>query len=173
MKLKDVFSPILFIVLGIAFLSVSLWLLLSKSENVNAIKAKYKLGGMILSLSFFTTACNPPIVTCYDPLPPSNTVFSSQLFNGGLLSGDTIFMQIFDPTYSYFSYNFTDSMKTNELQKGLIQKSADSIHYIVPITYSQSYNGLVYVNIYGESTNEAKMKELVFTGTFQLNEVQN
>ena len=64
---------ILFVALGIAFLAVSLWLILSGGRSARATRLKYRLGGAILSLMALTsTACDggPFMQTCYDPAPP-------------------------------------------------------------------------------------------------------
>ena len=173
MKLKDLFSPVFFIVLGLAFLAVSVWVWLGKGENAKAIKTKYKLGGMILSLSFFTTSCVPPIVTCYEPAMPPNSVYSQQLYNDTLVPGDTVFLQISDPTYKNYSYTFSDSIRSKNLQQGLLTFSQDSIRYIIPINKSVKYTGKVFVDIYGEPTDVITKKDLIFTGVFQLNEIEN
>ena len=67
----------LYIGLGAAFLAVSLWVFLSGGKNAKALRAKYKLGGMMLSawamLSAASCAGPGPIVSCYEPAePPRN-----------------------------------------------------------------------------------------------------
>lgn len=65
----------IYIAIGAAFLIVSLWVMLSSGKNAKAIRAKYKLGGMLLTTWAMLSACtcNGPgvgTVTCYDPMPP-------------------------------------------------------------------------------------------------------
>lgn len=66
---------ILFIALGTAFLAVSLWVFLSGGKNAKAINAKYRVGGMMLSVwaLLSSSTCsnpNPMLVTCYDTPNP-------------------------------------------------------------------------------------------------------
>lgn len=88
MRIKAFF---IYIGLGIAFLAVSLWVFLSGGKNARAIRAKYKLGGMMLTTWAMVSAasCNgpgpfvtcydtaepdPPEVMCYEPMAPENEV---------------------------------------------------------------------------------------------------
>ena len=65
---------IIYIVVGAAFLGVSLWVLLSNGKSAKAIRYKYKLGGIMLTawsmLTFASCEGPGPFVTCYDPVPP-------------------------------------------------------------------------------------------------------
>ena len=61
--------------LGIAFLAVSLWVLLSGGRSAKAIRAKYRLGGAMLTVWAMLSAsmCQNgpgPFITCYDPAMP-------------------------------------------------------------------------------------------------------
>lgn len=86
---------ILIIALGVAFVGVSLWLILSGGRSRRATRLKYRIGGAILSLVALTsTACNGPgfMVSCYDPAPPrenlhfwADGVANSQLRNGDIV----------------------------------------------------------------------------------------
>lgn len=71
MRIKAFF---LYIGLGAAFLAVSLWVFLSGGKNAKAIRAKYKLGGMMLTtwamVSASTCTGPGPFVTCYEPAEP-------------------------------------------------------------------------------------------------------
>ncbi len=62
-----------YILAGVAFAGVSLWVFLSKGRSAKAVAAKYKLGGIMLTaLSFLSAAScgNTPTVTCYEPATP-------------------------------------------------------------------------------------------------------
>ena len=60
---------------GAAFLAVSLWVWLSKGKNAKAVKTKFRLGGVLLTLisTISIGSCGgSPVVTCYDtPIPDS------------------------------------------------------------------------------------------------------
>ena len=65
----------IYVGVGIAFLAVSLWVILTAGKNAKAVGAKYKLGGMLIATWAMLSACtcNGPgvgTVTCYDPAPP-------------------------------------------------------------------------------------------------------
>lgn len=63
----------LFIVLGVAFVAVSLWYLLSAGRSKRATRLKYRLGGALLSIMAITsTSCGGIISSCYDPAPPES-----------------------------------------------------------------------------------------------------
>lgn len=71
MKVKFAF---VYIAAGIAFLAVSLWLFLSGGKSAKATRAKYRLGGIMLTawsmLSAASCTGGPPMVTCYEPAAP-------------------------------------------------------------------------------------------------------
>ena len=63
----------LFIVLGVAFVAVSLWYLLSAGRSKRATRLKYRLGGALLSIMAITsTGCGGIITSCYDPAFPES-----------------------------------------------------------------------------------------------------
>ena len=105
MKTKALF---VYIALGIAFAAVSLWVFLSKGKNAKAIRTKYKLGGAMIAAWAILSAANcqgpGPMVTCYEPVPPSNDVSLSlkdpedKVIN----NGDILQIQIYEPTYDCY-----------------------------------------------------------------------
>ena len=64
----------IYLLAGAAFLGVSLWVFLSSGRSAKAIRAKYKLGGVMLTAwtMFSSAACEgvTPQVTCYEPVDP-------------------------------------------------------------------------------------------------------
>ena len=64
---------IIYIVVGLAFVGVSLWVFLSNGRSAKAIRYKYRLGGIMLTawsmLTFASCEGPGPFVTCYDPAP--------------------------------------------------------------------------------------------------------
>lgn len=67
----------IYIAAGVAFLGFSLWVFLSKGKNAKAIRAKYKMGGIMLTASsmLMASACQcSPTVTCYEPMDPNERV---------------------------------------------------------------------------------------------------
>lgn len=93
-------KTILLIGLGVAFVAVSAWVFCSGGRSARAVRAKFRLGGAILTLVGMTTltgcitSCyDPADPTCYDPAPPTPTnqisawqgVYSSSLRNGDVV----------------------------------------------------------------------------------------
>ena len=66
---------LIYVFVGIAFLAVSAWVFFSRGKNAKAIRAKYKLGGiMLMCMAMLSVAScgeilNPGEVMCYDPVP--------------------------------------------------------------------------------------------------------
>jgi hypothetical protein len=173
MKIKDFFSPLFFVVLGVAFLAVSLWVWLGKGSNSKAIKAKYKLGGMILSLSFFATTSCGPVITCYDPVP-EEYVYIEKNMEDSTYSGDTLFVSIMSFSYPSFSYSLSDSTSTKVLQEGMLtnrNNSSSKFNFI--IDKGLQYTGRVKIEIFGEQTAEVKKTNLIHTGIFMLYATKN
>lgn len=113
----------LLVALGVAFVGASLWLILSGGRSRRATRLKYRLGGAILSLVALTsTACDGPgpMVSCYDPAPPSfyvqsadlNYVTATEVRNGDGLYFD---YQMYSENYKILRLVITD-MDGNELQ---------------------------------------------------------
>ena len=74
---KSFIEPVILIRLGIAFVFISLLVLLTKGKP-SLIKKKLLLGGLIISL--MSIAVNAPArASCYEPPPPVNS-----LYTGGL-----------------------------------------------------------------------------------------
>lgn len=59
--------------IGLAFLAASLWVWLSNGKSAKAVKAKFRLGGALLTLTGMMTLAGcgdaAPTVMCYDPTP--------------------------------------------------------------------------------------------------------
>lgn len=86
---------ILLIGLGIAFLCVSAWVALSRGRNAKAVRAKFRLGGAILTLVSLTSlaSCNPDggdMMTCYDPAPPIVNNIGIDIKSTTLRNGDIV-----------------------------------------------------------------------------------
>lgn len=173
MKAKDFFSPLFFVVLGIAFLAVSLWVWLGKGSNAKAIKAKYKLGGMILSLSFFTTTGCGPVITCYDPVP-ENFVYIQKNIEDSIFLGDTILVSIMSYGYPNFSYSLSDSASTKVFQEGMLTNTNNSTTvFSFFINKDLQQTGKVRFDVFGEQSAEVKKTKLIHTEFFMLYATKN
>ena len=73
--------------IGTAFLAVSLWVWLSNGKSAKAVRAKFRLGGVLLSLTSALTlgSCGSrPVITCYDT-PNMNEVLIECDRTGGCI----------------------------------------------------------------------------------------
>ena len=93
--------------LGIAFVGASLWVVLSGGRSAKAIRAKFRLGGAILTIVSFTSLASCEnggfMVSCYDPAPPPHNTLTTEAGKGAVYSnGDKISI--------YCDFAFADSV---------------------------------------------------------------
>ena len=87
---------ILIVALSVAFVAVSLWLILSGGRSKRATNLKYRLGGMLIGLTALaSTACEGGggfMQTCYDPVLPLENVhyWNTGVANSELRNGDVV-----------------------------------------------------------------------------------
>lgn len=87
---------ILIVALSVAFVAVSLWLILSGGRSKRATNLKYRLGGMLIGLTALaSTACEGGggfMQTCYDPVPPveNDHFWDTAVANSELRNGDVV-----------------------------------------------------------------------------------
>ena len=116
---------IMFAGIGAAFIGISLWVFLSKGRNARAIRAKYKLGGALLTIwaMFSAATCGPRIrgvvePLCYDMPMPVNEVSFGVKENGSFADGDVLKININNAVCSKYSWKITDKDREKVLQKG-------------------------------------------------------
>lgn len=103
--------------LAVAFAAVSLWVILSRGKNAKAVRTKFRLGGLMLTIMglMASSGCNRIVscyepVMCYDPVPPENTVNIWPGDNSEEVStGDEIHIHIIYPTCESYSYRIVGS----------------------------------------------------------------
>ena len=109
---------LIYLAAGVAFLAVSLWLILSGGKSAKATRAKFRLGGIMLTAWSMISAAScvgVPTVTCYEPaVPPEVTCYDvameSDIFTvtvkdyGGnkLKPGDTMVFKIQYPGNGFY-----------------------------------------------------------------------
>ena len=96
-------KTLLVIGLGIAFLAVSLWVWLSNGKSAKAVKAKFRLGGALLTLTGMMAigGCKGSLVSCYDPAPQNVVYIEREVSSDtpqSVRNGDLINIEV-----SYFS----------------------------------------------------------------------
>ena len=130
----------IYVLAGAAFLGVSLWVFLSKGKNARALRAKYKLGGMMLTAwtMFSSAACEgvTPQVTCYEPVEPEilcyDVPMETDVFRVSvkgkdgyeITAGETLLVTIETPTFKEYECRI-HAGKTSE--DSVIQKAVLTI----------------------------------------------
>jgi len=141
-------------------LIISALLYFNKGNSRKLITVKLKLGAIILSLSWFTSACEPT-QTCYLPaqiLPPVNFVNGSDTLNLSL--NDTLKLIVATPNYQYYSFRIVDSLFIIR-QDGLCLQKPDSVYkgginLFIPVDSIIIKPGKYGLEIYGEPFTNLK-----------------
>lgn len=145
-------KTLLIIGLGTAFLAVSLWVWLSNGKNARAIKAKFRLGGALLTLTGIMTVGSCNVVTsCYDPAP-SNMVYiereGAYVEAQNVKNGDQISIKA-----SYFSaYGIkvviAKDVDSSEVLQSEIYKITDSNADVKHFVNVADYVGEAHLRVY-------------------------
>lgn len=97
--MKRTFALIGLAFLGVAFAVVSLWVMLSGGRSARAVRTKFRLGGIMLTLTTMISlsACGSGAgdeygVSCYDPAPPpeNDHRWNKDVANSELRNGDKV-----------------------------------------------------------------------------------
>lgn len=141
MKVKYV---VIYAALAVAFVAVSLWVILSGGKSARAVRAKFRLGGLMLTISSMLTlpGCSVFQPTCYDAVQEERVTFSGQK---EVSVGDVISFSVADQTYGSYSYEIID-VQGNILQRGPIQLNEGLGKVVIEET---SYRGTISLTIFG------------------------
>lgn len=96
---------LLIVAISLLFAGASVWVWLSRGESAKAVRAKFRLGGALLTLlglmttTSCKTSCYDPVVSCYDPAPPIEQGVVpqpeiSQQSSYEVRNGDTISLEV-------------------------------------------------------------------------------
>lgn len=158
---------LIYVLVGIAFLAVSAWVYFTRGKNAKAIRAKYKLGGIMLTcLAMLSVAScgeifDPGEVTCYDPVIEEfgqniismTIVDANASTQNGKVSQTAIFtVRIQAPTYE--KYVFRIVMKNadeTELQRTVLKIEDPTVDSVFEIRLSEdlTYKGEAIVKVQG------------------------
>ena len=155
---------IIYAVVGAAFLAVSLWVFLSGGKNAKAIRAKYRLGGIVLMawsmLSVASCENGPFEVTCYDPIPVDYVSYESKnhddKYRCVLSPGDVLEVEIMFPAYGKYRIVISkydgeyvgDALQTEEIS---VQLNKTYQHNLVYTPSDTEYSGLAELTVLGIS----------------------
>jgi hypothetical protein len=140
---------------GIAFAAVSLWVWLSRGKSASAVRAKYRLGGILLSLSVAATTLTS-CVSCYSPVAEPMNIITPKFdtSNAVYYSGDVLeFYE--DTAYSHFKYVIT-SDKGDILYTG----RAFGHHNIEVALAVGDYVGPITITFFGANGYTEEFKQI-------------
>ena len=154
---------LIYVFVGIAFLAVSAWVFFSRGKNAKAIRAKYKLGGiMLMCMAMLSTAScgevfNPQIM-CYDPVPEYTFAVTTEQHDAdwqySLSPGAVLTVDVdcrFYEKYGIVIRQFID-MKAGEILQTASFESDGKNQFRYQLLYDpadKAYTGIAQVDIYG------------------------
>ena len=158
--------------LAVAFAAVSLWVILSRGKNAKAVRTKFRLGGLMLTIMglMASSGCNRLVscyepVMCYDAAPPENTVHVwTKDTDETVSAGDEILIGVYCPTCQSYSYRIVSSepslmlMEDNDpvIQEGSL--SLDENGEATIVIEETEYSGDIWVCVLGkDSDTDASM----------------
>lgn len=154
MKIK--FS-ILYILVGAAFLAASAWVFLSRGRSAKAVRAKFRLGGMLLTITTMLGAASchgpGPFVTCYDVVAEVPVEVTVSGANNTVKAGDVITLTLQRDSFSSYSYEIGSLGEVQQvLQKGEVKFDEKGIATIK--LEATPFTGKAYLKIFGEEQGE-------------------
>jgi hypothetical protein len=170
MKIRDYFFPMIIIPLGLSFLAISFFLWMKGGKDKYLIKAKIRIGAMMLSFSYFVS-CGYPQRTCYEMPPSPNAVMMT--LGDSIHSGDSIEGNIYNPSFANYSYRIMDSSGTVKLQEALLSPVYGSFaknqgNFILVID-SKLKAGQYQLEIFSENSSVITGTKLLDSIPFQIN----
>ena len=155
---------LIYILVGAAFLGVSAWVYFTRGKNVKALRAKYKLGGIMLTcLAMLSVAsCDGlrPWVTCYDAVIEERTedIISISIEasdpsyeHNEMSPGDKFCVVIDLPTYDKYVLKviLNDEEGTELQREELVVGYDDHNEFEVVLSQDITYKGKAIVQIHG------------------------
>ena len=156
---------LLYVFVGIAFLVVSAWVFFSHGKNAKAIRAKYKLGGIMLTCMAMLSVASceglgilGPEVMCYDPAPEYVVMVSTDHHDANwqysLSPGAALTVNVECRRYDRYGVvirQFVDMKEGEVLQSATFNSDGkDQFQYTLKYDpVDKTYAGFALVNIYG------------------------
>ena len=155
---------LIYVFVGIAFLAVSAWVFFSRGKNAKAIRAKYKLGGiMLMCMAMLSVAScgeilNPGEVMCYDPAPDYSFMVSTGKQDANwqyiLSPGAVLSVQVECRRYEKFGVvirQFKDMKEGDVLQAATFESEGKNLfqYELLYDPADKAYEGIARVDIYG------------------------
>ena len=160
---------IIYFAAGIAFIAVSAWVFFTNGNNAKALRAKYKLGGLLLTCTAMLSVascgqipglgvtCYDTEVTCYDPYVEEHDIVTFENLKAvfhedppKIAPGDTIFVKIDMPSYEHYALVVSEKSEENTLlQREELSLTEDGSHFEVPLSEDITFKGVAFIDILG------------------------
>ena len=155
---------LIYVFVGLAFLAVCAWVFFSRGKNARALRAKYRLGGIMLTcismLSFASCENGGPFqVTCYDPVVEvTEDIVSVSIKSQNatykyneISPGDVIAVSIEAPTFEkYLLRVILNNKEGTELQRAsLVINSGAQNSFEVMLSPDLTYKGEALIELRG------------------------
>lgn len=157
---RKITTPFIIVGLAMAFAAVSAWVWLSGGKNARAVRTKFKIGGLLLTLTtaVATQSCRGFFTTCYDPAPtpmdPECELYDEDM---KFANGDTLRIYALYYNYEYYSFNIVDK-ENNILQEEKLSRPYQSKENPAIVAVG-NYVGEAKVNVYGGGDENAVAQE--------------
>jgi len=165
MNIKNLTTPILIIGLSIAFSIVVIGVYVTRGKSKFWISKKMLLGSILLSLtSVINHSCDRFGTDCYDPAPPNQIEFDntdySSIININIGVNNKLTGVLYDRNSEDFSFNVTDTLKTDTIQIGNIIPADGKFDESTEDIYIELYKDLpvneYLLNLYNTKQSEQK-----------------
>ncbi|MFH1052366.1 MAG: hypothetical protein V1779_15705 [bacterium] len=168
---KELYIPLIIVALTLMFGIICLMVYLSDG-NAYWIKKKLKIGALLLTITWFVNSCekSPTIeVTCYDPMPPKNTIWINNSNDTLIYSvKDTMFIHIINPSFPFYSFDITDS-SLKSIKSDILKKQNDTTSYdkfYILILTNDFEIGKYIINFFGENDTIVTKKNKIRSHDF-------
>ena len=155
----------IYLLAGVAFLAVSLWVFLSNGRSAKAVRAKYKMGGILLTASAMMSVgackgvtppvvtCYEPVVTCYDAAMPNNYVVVEAKADGShmIKSGEILRVAVQNPTVNRFVCRIYTDVKDASpvlIQEQVLETADENTEWELTLAQTD-YKGQAQVRVFG------------------------
>ena len=151
-------TPFVIAGLAVAFAAVSAWVWLSGGKSARAVRTKFKIGSLLLTLTtaVATQSCfDINNATCYAPAStPYCDLYDEDM---KFANGDTLRIYASSYDYKYYSFNIVDK-ENNVLQEEKLSRPYQSKENPAIVAVG-NYVGEAKVNVYGGDDENAVAQE--------------
>lgn len=154
---RKITTPFIIAGLAVAFAAVSAWVWLSGGKSARAVRTKFKIGGLLLTLTtaVATQSCRGFATSCYDPAhTPYCDLYDEDM---KFANGDTLRIYTLYYDYKYYSFNIVDK-ENNVLQEEKLSRPYQ-LRENPAIVAVSNYVGEAKVNVYGGDDENAVAQE--------------